>query len=45
MNTWSAIKHYKKKNEDDPLATLKMALTEQDVSYEIAFPILLRIGR
>ncbi|MDY6456207.1 class I SAM-dependent methyltransferase [Acinetobacter faecalis] len=45
LNTWSAIKHYKKKNEDDPLATLKMALTEQDVSYEIEFPILLRIGR
>ena len=45
LNTWSAIKHYKMKNEDDPLATLKMALTEQDVSYEIEFPILLRIGR
>lgn len=47
INTWSAIKHYKNKHEDNPLAQLEAYIKQnQDVNaLNIEFPVLLRIGK
>lgn len=46
LKTWSAVKHYRKRNGDDPVdeirGKLKKAFGEVG---EITFPILLRVGR
>lgn len=45
LNTWSAIKHYKIQNSDDPLSELKQALENSAQSFAVEFPILFRMGR
>lgn len=49
LATWSALKHYQEKNQDDPLQALRAYLQEQlesmDALIELSFPIYLRVGR
>ncbi|WP_110974191.1 class I SAM-dependent methyltransferase [Acinetobacter sp. WCHAc060042] len=48
FNTWSALKHYRVKNADDPLYELKVFFALDDhVSqiFELTFPIFVRLGR
>ncbi len=48
LNTWSALQHYKKANERNPLEYLITELKEawgDDAEKEVRFPILLRVGR
>ena len=45
LNTWSAVKYYRQKNENDLFDQLKQLLTEKgDVLFQVNFPILLRVG-
>ena len=43
LYTWSAIKHYIQQNDTDPLNRIR-ALCSSDQSFQIEFPILLRVG-
>ena len=48
LNTWSALKHYRAKNSDDPLFELNAFFElEQNTRriVEVRFPIFLRLGR
>lgn len=48
LNTWSALKHYRAKNSEDPLYELKAFFTLDDHAsqvFELKFPIFLRLGR
>ncbi|MBO9676233.1 MAG: class I SAM-dependent methyltransferase [Sphingobacteriaceae bacterium] len=48
LNTWSALQHYKKANERNPLEYLFTELKEawgDDAEKDVHFPILLRVGR
>ena len=48
LNTWSALKHYRAKNSDDPLYEFKAFFTLDDHAnqlFELKFPIFLRLGR
>lgn len=48
LNTWSALQHYKKANERNPLEYMLTELKEawgDEAEKEVHFPILLRIGR
>ncbi len=48
LNTWSAVKHYVKKNKNNPTQQLKMELQkhwDNNELKEVKFPILLRIGK
>jgi len=48
LNTWSALQHYKKANERNPLEYLITELKEawgDEAEKEVRFPILLRVGR
>lgn len=45
LNTWSAVKHYRQKNENDLFDQLKQLLVKKgDVLFQVNFPILLRVG-
>lgn len=44
LNTWSALKHYKNQNLNDPLASLGEELRQSDQLLNIKFPVFLRIG-
>lgn len=48
LGTWSAVKHYQKKNNTNPVETLKPLLKTvwgPDEMKAIQFPLLLRVGR
>lgn len=45
LNTWSAIKHYKTKNLNDPLEALKQNISDSEQLFDVEFPILLRFGK
>ena len=48
LNTWSALQHYKKANERNPLEYMLTELKEawgDDAEKDVRFPILLRVGR
>lgn len=48
LNTWSALQHYKKANDRNPLEYLFTELKEawgDDAVKDVHFPILLRIGK
>jgi SAM-dependent methyltransferase len=48
LNTWSALKHYRAKNSDDPLCEFKAFFTLDDHAnqlFALKFPIFLRLGR
>lgn len=48
LNTWSALQHYKKANERNPIEYLFTELKEawgSDAEKEVRFPVLLRVGR
>lgn len=48
LDTWSAVQHYKKKNNDeDPVDLIREALKEswEKGEKQVTFPLLLRIGR
>ena len=48
LNTWSALKHYRAKNSDDPLYEFKAFFALDDHAnqvFELKFPIFLRLGR
>ena len=48
LNTWSALKHYRAKNSDDPLFEFKAFFALDDhvnQLFELKFPIFLRLGR
>lgn len=47
LNTWSAVKNYEKTNGINPVTLIKDELKTlmQDRTYDIHFPVLLRIGR
>ncbi|MDN3587663.1 class I SAM-dependent methyltransferase [Pedobacter aquatilis] len=48
LNTWSALQHYKKANERNPLEYMFTELKEawgSDAEKEVRFPILLRVGK
>ena len=48
LNTWSALKHYRAKNSDDPLYEFKAFFELDDHAnqvFELKFPIFLRLGR
>jgi len=48
LNTWSALQHYKKANDRNPLEYLFTELKEawgNDAVKDVHFPILLRIGK
>lgn len=48
LNTWSALKHYRAKNSDDPLYEIKAFFALDDYGnqvFELKFPIFLRLGR
>lgn len=48
LNTWSALKHYRVKNSDDPLYELKAFFALDDHAnqvFALKFPVFLRIGR
>lgn len=42
---WSAIKHYKTKNLNDPLEALKQNISDSEQLFDVEFPILLRFGK
>jgi SAM-dependent methyltransferase len=47
INTWSAVKHFIKKNGFNPTDKLRLQIEEQwgfEIKREINFPLLLRIG-
>lgn len=48
LNTWSALKHYRAKNSNDPLYEFKAFFALDDHAnqvFELKFPIFLRLGR
>lgn len=48
LNTWSALKHYRAKNSDDPLYEFKAFFAVDDYAnqvFALKFPIFLRLGR
>ena len=48
LNTWSALKHYRAKNSDDPLYEFKAFFALDDDANQVfvlKFPIFLRLGR
>lgn len=47
LNTWSAVKHYIKQNNENPVEALKTQLEKhwkKEEVKEVSFPILLRLG-
>lgn len=45
LSTWSAVKHYVLKTQQDPLCELRGYLEQQSGSFELSFPIFMRVGR
>jgi hypothetical protein len=48
LDTWSAVQHYKKKNNDeDPVDLIREELKESwgKGDKQVTFPLLLRMGR
>ena len=48
LNTWSALKHYRAKNSDDPLYEFEAFFALDDHAnqvFELKFTIFLRLGR
>ena len=45
LSTWSAVKHYHQKNQDEPLLELAEHLQQYEGVFEVEFPIFLRIGK
>lgn len=48
IGTWSAVKHYAKQNQSDPILLIKDQLQSawgNQTHYSFTFPILLRVGR
>ena len=48
LRTWSAVKHYIKANNEDPVAPLKLRLEKvwgETVERRMSFPVLLRGAR
>ncbi|WP_231460489.1 class I SAM-dependent methyltransferase [Pedobacter sp. Leaf132] len=48
LNTWSALQHYKKANERNPIEYMFTELKEawgSDAEKDVRFPVLLRVGR
>lgn len=45
LNTWSAIRHYRQQNADNPLAAFEEKLTVSDQQLQLHFPIFLRLGK
>ena len=48
LNTWSALQHYKKANERNPIEFVLTELKEawgDNAKKEMVFPVLLRVGR
>lgn len=48
LNTWSAVKHYIKKNESNPVDNLEIEIKQawgKDQVKEVNFPIFLKVGR
>ena len=48
LNTWSAVKHYIKQNDENPINKLEIELKEhwkENEIKDVKFPILLRIGK
>lgn len=44
LSTWSALKHYQDKNDDDPLQSISNALKAAPENLDVTFPVLLRVG-
>ena len=44
LSTWSALKHYQDKNDDDPLQSISHALKAAPENLDVTFPVLLRVG-
>ncbi|MDQ8935319.1 class I SAM-dependent methyltransferase [Acinetobacter rudis] len=46
LSTWSALKHYVIKNKQDPLQEIRAYVErQQDVTFDLCFPIFMRVGR
>jgi len=48
LNTWSAVKHFIKKNNYNPIDKLQKDIEQlwsNELTKEVHFPLLLRIGR
>ena len=46
LRTWSAVKHYKNKHHEDPVALIEHSLRQSfGNKNKVAFPILLRMGK
>lgn len=46
FNTWSGLKHYMKQQEQNPLYLLEVFFAAEPLqTYQIQFPVLLRIGK
>jgi len=48
LNTWSAVQHYKKKNQRNPVESVEHELRKtwkENETRTVHFPVLLRIGR
>ncbi len=48
MGTWSAVKHYVKQNQQDPVLLIKDSLQSawgDQTTHPFTFPVLLRVGR
>lgn len=45
LSTWSAVKHYVAKRQQDPLLELRHSLEQRSDLFELRFPIFMRLGR
>lgn len=45
LSTWSAVKHYLKKNEVNPLLDLAELLTSEEDELIVEFPVFIRMGK
>lgn len=45
LSTWSAVKHYVAKRQQDPLLELRHSLEQRSDLFELRFPIFMRVGR
>ena len=45
LNTWSAVKHHREKNNQDPLLEIIQFLANDSQMIEVTFPIFLKVGK
>ncbi|OTG67595.1 class I SAM-dependent methyltransferase [Acinetobacter silvestris] len=45
IQTWSALKHYKKQNQLNPLQALEDYFKKEQCDFVVEFPVLLRLGQ